>query len=102
MEAWQRISASVAHWGLYLTVFMQLFAGAMVVGTGGKGLPVFGWFTIPLPVAENREAHEWWEEVHEVVWIPIAVLISIHILGALYNHFIAKNDVLRRMTTGVK
>jgi cytochrome b561 len=102
MAAWQRVTASVVHWGLYLAVFIQLFAGAMVVGTGGKGLPVFGWFTIPLPIAENRDAHEWWEEVHEFVWKPIAILISIHILGALYNHFIAKNGVLRRMTTGVK
>ncbi len=102
MAAWQRVSATVVHWGLYVTVFTQLFAGAMVVGTGGKGLPVFGWFTIPLPVAENREAHEWWEGVHENVWKPIAILLTLHILGALYNHFIAKNDVLRRMTTGIK
>jgi cytochrome b561 len=29
-------------------------------------------------------------------------LIVLHILGALYNHFVAKNDVLRRMTHGVK
>ncbi len=46
--------------------------GAMTVATGGKGLPFFGWFSIPLPV-----------------------------LAALYNHFVARNGVLRRMTVGV-
>jgi cytochrome b561 len=102
MAPLQRMVSSVVHWGLYITVFAQLLAGAMVVGTGGKGLPVFGLFTVPLPVTENHDAHEWWEEVHEFVWKPLALLLIIHVLAALYNHFIAKNDVLRRMTSGVK
>ena len=46
--------------------------GAMTVATGGQGFPFFGWFSIPL-----------------------------HVLAALYNHFVAMNDVLRRMTLGV-
>lgn len=102
MPGWQRAVSSVVHWGLYLAVFTQLFAGAMMTGTGGKPLPVFGLFTIPLPLTENHDAHEWWEEVHEFAWKPIAALLVVHILGALYNHFIAKNDVVRRMTVGLK
>jgi len=102
MPAWQRTLATLVHWGLYIAVFVQLIAGAIMNGTGGRGIPVFGWFTIPVPVAENGDAHEWWEEVHEFAWRPIAVLITLHVLGALYNHFIRKNDVLRRMTVGVK
>lgn len=100
MPAWQRMTSTVVHWGLYLVVFVQLSAGAMVVATGGKGLPVFGFFSIPLPVEQNRDNHEWWEGVHEFMWRPLAALLVLHILGALYNHFIAKNNVLRRMTVG--
>jgi cytochrome b561 len=102
MQAWQRVSASVVHWGLYAAVFVQLLSGGLVVATGGKALPFFGLFSVPLPVAENRENHELWEGVHEFAWIVVAVLVVIHVLGALYNHFIAKNDVLRRMTVGIK
>jgi len=102
MPGWQRMISSVVHWGLYIAVFVQLSAGAMVVGTGGKGIPVFGLFSIPVPVAENHDAHEWWEEVHGFAWKPLALLLIIHVLGALYHHFIVKNDVLRRMTVGVK
>ena len=61
----------------------------------------FGFFSIPLPVAESDDQHELWEEVHESVWIIIVVLLGVHVLAALYNHFAAKNDVLRRMTVGV-
>lgn len=102
MPAWQRLSASAVHWGLYIAVFVQLTAGAMVLGTAGRGLPLFGFTQLPLPVTENRENHEWWEGVHEFVWKPLAVLIALHVLGALYNHFVAKNDVVRRMTVGIR
>lgn len=102
MAKWQRLTASVVHWGLYAAVFLQLLSGGMTVATGGKALPFFGLFSIPLPVAESRDTHEFWEEIHEFAWRIVAVLIVIHVLGAIYNHFIAKNDVLRRMTVGLK
>ena len=101
MPAWQRGVAALVHWGLYIAVFAQIAAGVMVVATGGKPIPSFGLFSISLPVAEDHDAHEWWEEVHEVMWWTIAALVIVHILAALYNHFVLRNDVLRRMTSGV-
>jgi cytochrome b561 len=62
---WQRAAASVVHWGLYFFVFLQIIAGAMTVATGGRPLPFFGLFTVPLPVAEDSDSHHFWEEVHE-------------------------------------
>jgi cytochrome b561 len=102
MPAWQATASTLVHWGLYIAVFVQLVAGAIMNGTGGRGIPVFGLFTIPVPVAKNGDAHEFWEEVHEFAWRPVAVLITIHVIAALYNHFIVKNDVVRRMTVGLK
>ncbi len=102
IPGWQRMISSVVHWGLYVAVFVQLIVGAVMNGTGGRGIPVFGLFTIPVPVAEDHDAHEWLEEVHEFAWKPIAALLVVHILGALYNHFVVKNDVVRRMTVGLK
>ncbi len=102
LPAWQRLSASVVHWGLYVVVFLQLIAGGMVVATGGRALPFFGLFSVPLPVEENHDNHEFWEEIHEFAWKIIAVLLVVHVIGAIYNHFIAKNDIVRRMTVGLK
>lgn len=99
--AWQRFSATAVHWALYVVIFLQLTAGSMTVSTNGNGLPFFG-FRIPVPIAENHDAHEFWEEIHEFTWKPLAALLVLHFLGALYNHFIVKNDVLRRMTIGVR
>lgn len=100
--AWQAAAARIVHWGLYVAVFVQLAAGAMTVATGGKPLPFFGLFSIPLPVAESEEAHHFWEEVHESAWKIVAALVVVHLLAALYHHFVAKDDVLRRMTSGIR
>lgn len=100
VPAWQRVSATLVHWAIYIAVFTQLIAGTMTTATGGKALPFFGLFAIPLPVAEDEEAHHFWEEIHEFTWKPLAALLLLHFAAALYNHFIQKNDVLRRMTVG--
>lgn len=102
MPRWQRLSASIVHWGLYMTIFVQLISGGMTVATGGKALPVFGLLSIPLPVAEDHGKHEFWEEIHEFAWRIVALLVIVHVLAALYNHFVAKNTVLRRMTIGLE
>ncbi len=98
---WQRISATAVHWAIYAAVFLQLIAGSMTVSTNGNGLPFFG-LRIPVPIAENHDAHEFCEGIHEFTWKPLAALLVLHFTASLYNHFIAKNDVLRRMTIGVR
>lgn len=100
MPGWQRTTASLVHASIYVLVFVQLAAGAMTTATGDKPLPFFGLFSIPLPVEASRDAHEFWEEIHEFTWKPLAALIVLHFVAALYNHFVRKNDVLRRMTVG--
>lgn len=100
--AWQRTTATLVHWGLYVAVFVQLLSGPITVATGGKPIPFFGLFSFSLPIQENRELHEIWEEIHEFAWKIVAALLIVHVLAALYNHFVAKNDVLKRMTVGTR
>jgi len=100
MPGWQRATATLVHWGLYISVFVQLAAGMMTVATGGRPIPFFGLFSVPLPVTKDSDAHHFWEGVHEFTWKIVAALLILHVLAALYNHFVRKNDVVSRMTTG--
>jgi len=100
MPSWQRATATLVHWGIYIAVFVQLLSGPMTVATGPGAIPFFNLFSFRLPVAQSEEAHHQWEEVHEFTWKLIAVLLVLHIVGAFYNQFALRNDVLRRMTTG--
>jgi cytochrome b561 len=102
MPAWQRASATLVHWGIYAAVFLQLISGPITVATGGRSIAFFDLFSIALPVAQNEDRHHLFEEIHETVWIIVSALLVVHILAALYNHFVLKNDVLRRMTVGVR
>lgn len=102
MPDWQKTAASLTHWGIYAFVFLQLLAGVMTWGTSGSALPFFGLFEVPLGMARDGDAHEFWEEIHEFMWLPLSLLLVVHVAGALYNHFVVKNDVLRRMTVGTK
>lgn len=102
LPAWQNAAAQLVHRGLYVAVFGQLLAGMLAVASGGRALAFFGLFSIPLPVAETDYFHELMEEVHETVWGIIAILVAVHIAAALYHHFVAKDDVLRRMTSGIR
>ncbi len=102
MSAAQRAIATLVHWAIYIAVFVQLISGPITIATGGRAISVFGLFSFSLPVEESEEAHHFWEEVHEFSWKIVAAIIVLHILGSLFNHFVAKNDVLRRMTTGIR
>ena len=98
---WTAKLLAIPHWAIYAAVYVQLIAGVMTVATIGNGLPFFG-MRIPLPMEQDGDAHKFWEEIHEFAWKIIAVLLIVHVLGALYNHFIRKNDVLRRITVGAR
>jgi cytochrome b561 len=37
------------------------------------------------------------EETHKVLSYGLAVLVVLHVAGALRHHFVKRNDVLRRM-----
>ncbi|MDH3614003.1 MAG: cytochrome b [Gammaproteobacteria bacterium] len=101
MPVWQRVSATLVHWGIYIAVFVQLVSGPITVATGGRAISFFNLFSFSLPVEENEARHHFWEEVHEFAWKIVAALLILHVFAALYNHFVAKNDVLRRMTVGI-
>lgn len=40
-------------------------------------------------------------EVHEFLWTPLLVLVGVHVLGALAQHFYFKSDVLTRIVRPV-
>jgi cytochrome b561 len=96
--AWQNSAAHLTHWALYATIYLQIAIG--IIGEAQRPIAFFGLFAFGPLLERNPERHELFEELHSWGWIVIAVLAGIHVLAALYHHFIQKDNVLRRMTTG--
>jgi cytochrome b561 len=98
--ALMNLAAGAMHWGLYGLILLQASAGIILSQAGGETVSLFGLFDLPQLVAESEQTEDFWEEIHEINWIVIAVVATVHTLGALHHHFGVKDDVLRRMWFG--
>ena len=95
---WQRKAAAAGHGLLYLLVLAQPISGWAMSSAANFPVTLFGWFQFPALVAENDALHEALEEVHEVLFFLLLAVAVVHIVAALYHHFVLKDSVLRRMS----
>jgi cytochrome b561 len=101
-QPWERHAAMAGHVALYLLMFACSLTGWALAGTFRTPLDRDA-FGLPLPLifqSQDRAMHGLFEESHMVLAYVLAVLVVVHILGALRHHLIKHNDVLRRMTVG--
>jgi cytochrome b561 len=63
---------------------------------------LFGISFPPIITQVERPVRQWIEGSHMVLAYVLAALVVIHIIGALRHHVFKRNDVLRRMTWGMR
>ena len=93
----------LAEWGghalLYVLVIAQPLCGW--VGSVAAGHPPhLGQLVLQLPVAESKGVAQVCFQMHTVLAWALIVMIVLHVLAALYHHYIRKDNVLRRMMPG--
>lgn len=95
--AWQRLSERVVHFGLYLSLFALPISGW--VGSVAAGYtPILAGYSFSLPINKSENLAETaFDYVHIPFVYILLALVTLHILAALYHHFIKRDDVLRRM-----
>ena len=98
---WQNITAHWLHIGIYVFFFTQMISGILQVLGKGFDLAFYG-MVIFSPAAENELVYSIGHTLHAIFSTLILASLLIHILAALYHHFVRKDNVLRRMTVGVK
>lgn len=97
---WEKKLAGVAHVGLYVATFTTITAGWLLAGTLQPAVPVklFGFVPIPtISMFQSRGAREFLETIHELAAHVLIVMVVLHIIAALWHHFIQHDSVLRRM-----
>jgi cytochrome b561 len=84
------------HFFIYFLLIVTPVVGWVRAMAGGHAPHIFG-LNLSLPIEKNAHlkyvsgvAHYW------LAWV-IIVVVSLHILIALYHHFVKKDDVLKRM-----
>lgn len=99
LPQWEVTVAKVAHWLFYAFMIALPITGWLVVSSGsGKPTGFFGLFSVPsLPVSRAEDAHELWEEVHELLAWGIIGLVVLHVLGAAKHHLQGHRHLIGRM-----
>jgi cytochrome b561 len=93
---WQRSLAALVKFGLYALMLGMPVAGWLLLSAKGDSLAVLGWNLPPL-VGPNETLAEYMEEIHESGAALAYVLLGLHVLGALYHHFVLRDNTLRRI-----
>jgi cytochrome b561 len=106
MSPAMRFAAHATHFLLYVLIVFIPLSGWLLVSSSPLGLPTmyFGWFAWPdLPFFSDlpRAAKKMWSHEFGAVHVYLAwsaiVLVTLHVLAALYHQFIRRDVVLGRM-----
>lgn len=93
---WEGVAERSVHFLLYVSVISMPLAGWIGSSAAGRP-PHIGDFHMMLPVAQSKTLSEMAFRVHGLLALTIIALVCVHVLAALYHHFIRHDDVLRRM-----
>jgi cytochrome b561 len=96
----QRLVAGFVHWTLYAVLIVQPIVGWIATSAYGAPITVFWVLALPPICREDRALSDQLFAAHAALGIALAVVISAHVGGALFHHFIRKDRVLMRILTG--
>lgn len=98
---WQDRLARLVHWAILLMLVGMPAGGLLMAQFAGVEVHIFGLFSIPVLLTPDKELAELVHQGHTQVGAPLlAGLIVIHVLGALWHHWIDRDDTLKRMLPG--
>ena len=97
VPSWQRRLAGLSHAALYTILIVMPLTGWIMSSALNLPLVYLGLVHIPSPFGVDRELGEAMRYVHQTLALLLLALVGIHILAALYHHFVLRDDVLRRM-----
>jgi len=106
LVAYQRVLARLTHVFLYALLFAFPLSGWATLSAYEGEFPIFffGWENVPRIVPQavdgSHAPYEFYAEIHEACWKVGMVVLGLHVIGALWHHFVAKDNVLRRMLRG--
>ncbi len=99
LARWQKAVSSAVHGLLYILLITLPIAGYIAnsaYGANGTPTPFFGLFSLPPIVGPNEALSERIFAIHKIVGWVVAVLVVLHIGGAM-QHFLSGDKVMQRM-----
>lgn len=93
---WKIYLASLTHFTLYLIMLGFPISGIVMSMAGNHDIVFFG-YTLPNIIGENKEISGVARYIHGILEYIAYSVIGLHVIAALYHHFIEKDNILKRM-----
>ena len=98
--SWQRIAARVSHGSLYaVTILVATLGWAHSGARTPNYSDWFGLFHVPQITSPDKAAANAYEDRHILFAYVLLALIGVHVIAALWHHFIRRDRVVARMVT---
>lgn len=96
---WQLRIAHAVEFTMYLFLVLMPLMGWMMLSAEGKPVSLFG---LPLPalIGANASLAEQLKDIHTITGKSGYALVGLHALGALFHHYVQRDNTLRRMLPG--
>ena len=96
LPSWQKIASALMHSLLYVWMVAMPILGWLVLSAADKPIPFFG-LELPALVGADKETAKSLKEIHELLGVTGYWLIGLHVLAAMFHHFIKRDNTLVRM-----
>lgn len=98
LEGVLRLAATLSHYALYAFLFAQPLLGLSTVLLERGALPIpLTSLAIPAPFAIAKQTAETLEHFHVLLGTIFYYVIGLHVVAALWHHFVRKDNTVRRM-----
>ncbi len=98
MLAWlEDLAARVTHMLLYAILIVMPISGFLWTTSRGKGVSVFGLFSIPPLLPASETLHDIARTIHSGGQLAVYVVVGLHAVAALHHLAIRRDDLMARM-----
>ncbi len=97
--AWQTFATWLVHSLFYVFLILMPLSGWVMSVAAGKP-PKLDGVSLSLPIAKNKPLSNTAYDLHSWLAIVIIALISLHVLAAIYHHYVKKDNIFLRMLPG--
>ena len=94
---WEKLIALMVHRTHYVLMFTVTLSGYLIPTAEGKGVDVFGWFTVPALFQFDKQQADMIGLLHLLAAWALMGLVAMHSAAALKHHFVDRDATLTRM-----
>lgn len=92
-----RLASKLGHGVLYLGLFGVMISGYLISTADGRGIEVFGLFSVPATLTGIPQQEDIAGAIHEYLAWGLVIFAGLHGLAAFKHHFIDRDSTLLRM-----